>query len=82
MPLLARISLVLLDWRVDGVPELLIAALDGSRARHRGAEHRHPLVVVAALAAQGWAHQPPCNPPSGCPQAPKKCLKKGPQRAA
>ena len=77
MPLSARISLVLLDWGVDGVPELLIAALDGSGARHRGAQHRHPLVVAAL--AQGWAHQPPCKPPSG-PQA-HKCPKKGPQRA-
>ena len=73
MFILARISLILLDWWVDGVPELLIAALDGSGARHRGAEHRHPLVVTAL--AQGWAHQPPCKPPSG------KCPKKGPQRA-
>ena len=74
---MAWISLVLLDWGVDGVPELLIAALDGSRACHRGAQHRHPLVVAAL--AQGWAHQPPCEPPSG-PQA-HKCPKKGPQRA-
>ena len=72
----ARISLILLDWWVDGVPELLIAALDGGGARHRGAEHRHPLVVTAL--AQGWAHQPPCNPLSGPAH---KCPRQGPQRA-
>ena len=76
MFILARISLILLDWWVDGVPELLIAALDGGGARHRGAEHRHPLVVTAL--AQGWAHQPPCKPLSGPAH---KCPRQGPQRA-
>ena len=73
---LAWITLFLLDWGVDGVPELLIAALDGGGARHRGAEHRHPLVVTAL--AQGWAHQPPCKPLSGPAH---KCPRQGPQRA-
>ena len=53
------LTLFLLDWGVDGVPELLIAALDGGGAGDRGAQHPHPLVVAAL--AQGWAHQPPSS---------------------
>ena len=56
---LASITLFLLDWGVDGVPKLLIAALDGGGARDGGTQHPHPLVVAAL--AQGWAHQPPCS---------------------
>ena len=85
---LASITFFLLDWGVDGVPELLIAALDGGGARDGGTQHPHPLVVAAL--AQGWAHQPPCSSdptshttrqgPVSVGKSPK-CPKKGPQRA-